>query len=76
MFADAGLKVAHSESFSKEMEFDSWADRMGARAETKAKLREWLLRAPDAVREWLTPRSEGAKLFFALHEAIIVGRKG
>ncbi len=76
MFADAGLKVEHSEAFSKEMEFDPWADRTSTNAETKAELRQWLRNAPEPVREWLTPRWDGDKVFFALHEAIIIGRKG
>jgi ubiquinone/menaquinone biosynthesis C-methylase UbiE len=74
-FADANLKVAHSESFSKELEFEPWADRTSASAETKSKLRKMLLDAPDAVREFLKPRVDGGKLFFRLHEAIIIGRK-
>lgn len=75
MFADAGLKVEQTETFAKEMEFEPWADRTGASEETKAKLRKWLDDAPDTVREWLTPRHDGDRVFFALHEAIIVGRK-
>lgn len=75
MFADAGLKIVYSESFSKEMEFDPWADRMGASAETKTKLRALLSDALPAVREFLSPRIDGTKIFFALHEAIIIGRK-
>ena len=74
-FADTKLKVEHSESFGKEMEFEPWADRTSATPETKAKLRKMLLDAPEAVREFLKPRVDGDKLFFALHAAIIVGRK-
>ena len=74
-FADAKLNVEHSESFSKEMEFDPWADRMGADTELKTKLRILLDDAPEPVKAFLTPRPDGAKMFFALHEAIIVGTK-
>jgi ubiquinone/menaquinone biosynthesis C-methylase UbiE len=74
-FGDAKLKIEHSESFKKEIEFESWADRMGASAETKAKLRALLLDAPNAVREFFAPRVEGDKLCFSLTEAIVVGRK-
>lgn len=74
-FADATLKVEHSESRKKEMEFESWAKRMGANEETRAKLRRILLEAPQAVRECLTPRVDGDRLFFALTEAIIIGRR-
>lgn len=74
-FADAHLKVEHSETLRKEMEFDPWADRMGASAETKAQLRKRLVEAPASVREFLTPRSEGDRMYFTLTEGIIVGRK-
>ncbi len=74
-FGDAKLRIEHSESFKKEMEFESWADRMGASAETKVKLRTLLLDASDAMREFFAPRVEGDKLYFSLTEAIVVGRK-
>ncbi len=75
MFADAQLKVEHIESFKKEMEFEPWADRQGCSAETKAKLRQLLTDAPNTVREFFVPRTDGEKLFFSLTEAIIIGRK-
>jgi ubiquinone/menaquinone biosynthesis C-methylase UbiE len=74
-FADARLKVEHSESFSKEIEFEPWANRTSASAETKIQLRKMLLDAPDAVREFLKPRIDGERIFFGLHEAIVIGRK-
>ncbi len=74
-FGDAGLQVEHSENFKKEMEFEPWADRMGASAETKTKLRVLLLDASESVREFFAPRVEGDKMFFSLIEAIIIGRK-
>lgn len=75
MFAHAKLKVEHSETLRKDAEFDEWANRMGASEETKVKLRQRLIDAPGAVKEFLTPRTDGDKMFFALTEAIIIGRK-
>ncbi|MDE3090851.1 MAG: class I SAM-dependent methyltransferase [Chloroflexota bacterium] len=75
-FADAHLKVEHTESFSKEVEFEPWANRMGASEETKIKLRKLLLDAPAEVRQFLSPRVDKDKIHFTLTEAIIVGRKG
>lgn len=75
MLTDAGLKIEHVEELTKEMEFDPWADRLGASAETKAELRKLLDNAPDTVREWLMPRHDGEKMFFTLHEAILIGHK-
>lgn len=57
------------------MEFAPWATRMGASAETKATLRRLLLEAPEGVRDILTPRLDGERLFFTLTEAVIIGRK-
>lgn len=75
MLADTGLHAEHSESITKELEFDSWADRMGASKELKMQLRQWLNSAPDAVGAWLMPRQDGERLFFTLHEAIFIARK-
>jgi ubiquinone/menaquinone biosynthesis C-methylase UbiE len=74
-FAKAQLRVEHVETIRKELEFESWAKRMGASAKTKAQLRALLRDAPDGVRAFLTPRTAGKKLFFSLTEAIIIGRK-
>ncbi|MDL1895257.1 methyltransferase domain-containing protein [Anaerolineae bacterium CFX7] len=75
MFVGAGLEIEHTETLSKEMEFDPWADRMGATPELKIKLRQWLAAAPQGVQEWLSPRHEGEHLFFTLHEVILIARK-
>lgn len=75
MFADAGVTVEHTEELEKEMEFDPWADRMGASDELKTKLRQWMANVPEPVAAWLKPRSEGEKLYFTLHEVVIVSRK-
>ncbi|MGB8646338.1 MAG: methyltransferase domain-containing protein [Anaerolineae bacterium] len=75
IFEDARLKIEATESFSKEMELDPWAERMGASPELKANLRQWLDETSGPVREWLMPRHEGDKMFFTLHEAVIVAIK-
>ncbi len=74
-FADAGLQIQHTEELSKEMEFDPWANRLSVSEETKATLRDLLNTAPEPVRTFLTPRVDGNRVFFVLHEAIIIGRK-
>ncbi len=74
-FEDAKLKVEHTETLKKEMAFEPWANRMGITEETRSKLKKLLLEAPEGVRGWLTPRIEDDRLFFTLHEAIIIGRK-
>jgi hypothetical protein len=74
-FADARLIVEHHECLKKEMEFAPWAKRMGASQETVTRLRTLVLEAPEGVREVLTPRLDGERLFFTLTEAVIIGRK-
>lgn len=75
MFTEAGTTVLTSESLEKEMEFDPWADRMGASSELKAELRRWIANVPESVLDWLKPRNDGAKLYFTLHELVLVARK-
>jgi ubiquinone/menaquinone biosynthesis C-methylase UbiE len=72
---DAGLRVEHVETSSKEMEFEPWVDRMGASAETKEKVRALLDRAPEGARAFFKPRGEGSELRFSLEEAILIARK-
>lgn len=74
-FADAKLKVEHSERLKKEMEFEPWAKRMGASKETRATLQKMLLDAPESVRDILAPHTDDGRLLFTLTEAIIIGRK-
>jgi SAM-dependent methyltransferase len=74
-FTDAGLRLEHRECLKKEMEFAPWAKRMGADDAMVARLRALVLDAPDAVRAVLTPRLDGARLYFTLTEAVLVGRK-
>jgi ubiquinone/menaquinone biosynthesis C-methylase UbiE len=72
---EAGLRVEHVESASKEMEFEPWADRMGASAEKKEKLRSLLAQAPEGARAFFKPHGERDELKFSLEEAILIARK-
>jgi ubiquinone/menaquinone biosynthesis C-methylase UbiE len=74
-FADVGLRVEHTESIRKEIEFEPWANRMGASKETKMELRALLRDAPENVRAFLTPRVDDDRIFISLTEAILIGRK-
>ena len=51
----------------KEMAFNDWALRMGAKADIIARLRAMLLHAPEAVTEFLQPRqTEDAIVFLCI----------
>lgn len=72
---DAGLNVEHVETDAKEMEFEPWADRMGAGPEKKEKLRSLLAQAAEGARAFFKPQGEGEQLRFSLEEAILIARK-
>lgn len=74
-FTDAALQIEATEELSKEMEFEPWANRTSVSEETKNKLRDLLVNAPDQVRAFLKPRIGGDRIFFSLHEAVTIGRK-
>ncbi|MFQ5611428.1 MAG: class I SAM-dependent methyltransferase [Anaerolineae bacterium] len=76
MFEQAGLAVEDTREFTKEIDFGPWVARQGVPEEDQIKLRKMLLAAPPGVKEYLTPRQDGDKIYFTLHEAVIVGRKG
>jgi SAM-dependent methyltransferase len=70
----AGLEVTHSEIMRKPVDLDEWAARSGVAPDDLTRLRVLLLRAPDAVRDFLNPRQVGARVVFDLGEALIVAR--
>lgn len=74
-FHVAAFEVVHQETASKQIDFDDWATRMRVSAENRLRLRALLLQAPEPVAEFLLPQLSGAKVFFQLTEAILVGRK-
>ncbi len=74
-FFTAGLAVAHSEMFQKEIDFDDWAARAGVAGNDLTRLRVLLVQAPDAPREWLKLRRVGNRLLFTLTEGIVIGQK-
>jgi ubiquinone/menaquinone biosynthesis C-methylase UbiE len=75
LIAAAGLQVTHKERIAKDMEFDSWAVRLGADEPTVAGLRETLAEASPALAAFLKPRTENGALWFTLDEAILIARK-
>ncbi len=74
-FAAAGLEVLHAETAPKRMEFQPWAERMGASDEVIAELREQLASAPSGADEYFRPELDGETLYFYLTEAIVIGRR-
>ncbi|MCP5095939.1 MAG: methyltransferase domain-containing protein [Chloroflexi bacterium] len=74
-FQQAGFTGLHTETATKRMEFDPWADRMQVSAENKLRLRAMLLQAPTQVADFLTPESAGDRIHFQLTEAILIGKK-
>jgi ubiquinone/menaquinone biosynthesis C-methylase UbiE len=75
MLADTGFALLHKERLPKDMEFTPWAERMGADATTRERLRAMLTEGTPALQAFLKPRLEDGKLWFTLDEALIVARK-
>lgn len=75
MFTEAGTTIIATESLEKEMEFEPWADRMGASSELKIELRRWMANAPESVLAWFKPRQDGERMYFTLHEVVIIAQK-
>lgn len=74
-FHEAGLTVEHEETDWKWLDFGSWAARMGVTEPTLTRLRVLLLRAPNAVLEFLTPENRGDTIRFRLSEALFIARR-
>jgi hypothetical protein len=72
---DAGLEPVHAERLSKEMQFQPWAERMGADATTIERLRAMLDGASPALSAFLKPHMVDGELWFTLDEAILIARK-
>lgn len=75
MFTKSGLKIEHTESSRKKMNFEDWANRMGCPPDLKKQLQEQLERATSIAGEFLNPRMEDGRLWFDLEEAILIARK-
>ena len=71
--ATAGFEVRHVETAPKRMEFEPWAERMGASADIIDELRTMLETAPPAAAEYLRPQWDDGTLYFYLSEAIVIG---
>jgi len=75
LIGKAGLAVVHQERLPKDMELQSWAERMGCSAETIKTLRGMLTGPSPALAAFLKPRPEGDDIVFTLDEAILIARK-
>ncbi|MFO7321869.1 MAG: methyltransferase domain-containing protein [Chloroflexota bacterium] len=57
LLLDAGLTVEHVEKLERAALLVPWAERQGCSPETIERLRIMLAQAPQAVAEWIRPRS-------------------
>ncbi len=74
-FTATGFDIAHVERVRKRMEFQLWAERLGASVEVIAQVRAMLINAPDDVADYFHPEFDGDILYFYLTEAIILGSR-
>ena len=61
VLTDTGFELLHKERLPKDMEFQSWAERLGADATTTERLRSMLTDGSPALRAFLKPRADGDK---------------
>jgi len=74
-FLDVDLTIAHVEQFTVQHQVLPWAKRQHCSDETIERLQVMLLRAPDAVREWMQPEYAGTDYAtYTDHHIIIVGQ--
>ncbi len=57
LLLDADLQIEHVERLTRPAELQSWAERLGCTPETIQKLRIMLAQAPQAVADFIHPRS-------------------
>jgi ubiquinone/menaquinone biosynthesis C-methylase UbiE len=69
----AGFAVKHEECLDKEIEFETWVQRMRSSEATTARLKEMLRDQP--LRDFLKPRETASGPDFTLKEGIILARK-
>jgi ubiquinone/menaquinone biosynthesis C-methylase UbiE len=75
LISDMGFAIEHTEHLAKDMEFQPWAERLGADAPTISRLREILDEAEPALNSFLVPRHVDGALWFTVQEAVIIARK-
>ena len=75
IIADTGFGLAHKERLGKDMEFQPWAERLGADTATIGRLRAMLSDGAPALQAFLRPRVVEGNLWFTLDEAILIARK-
>jgi ubiquinone/menaquinone biosynthesis C-methylase UbiE len=75
LITDTGFELVHKERLPKDMEFQPWAERLGASPDIIERLRAMLIEGTPALRAFLRPRVEGENLWFTLDEAIVIARK-
>lgn len=75
LIEDMGFAVEHQERLAKDMEFQPWAERLGADVATIDRLRETLDHAAPTLQTFLRPRSVDGALWFTVQEAVIIAKK-
>lgn len=74
MLMEVGFAIEATRQFSKEMEFNGWADRMRVSVEDKETLLEMMRNIPALLESLFMPRWENDTLYFSLREVVIIAR--
>lgn len=75
LFEDNGLSVETVRQFTKEFEFEDWADRQHVTPSDKVRLQQMMRALPPELEPLFRPRWAGGTLYFQLWEAVLIARK-
>lgn len=75
MIENAGLKILHTESIRKRMDFEEWVARPHLTDADKADLRKFLDEPSAAIAYWLKPREEEGVYYFDEIEGVILAQR-
>ena len=74
MFEAAGFEIEATRQFSKEMEFNDWANRMRVSPDDKETLLDLMRNIPQPLESLFMPRWKDGTMYFSLREVVLVAR--
>lgn len=75
VFYQSSLRILHQETIEKQLDLDTWAERMNVSQDDWTRLRVMLRQAPSQVTDYFKPRVIGEGILFNLTELILIGTK-
>ena len=70
-----GVRIVHHETIEKQLDLDSWAQRMMVSDDNLTRLKSMVRQAPSRALDYLKPQYLGERILFNLTEIILIGIK-